>query len=688
MKKINRFFTLTLPAAAIAGVMMLAGCTADELQPSGGTSLTPPTGGGVPYGTVEFTNNTSMTIGDAGSLLASTRAFAPLTRAAGGTFTGNLTDACTLDIEDEPDYIDDSALTSFAEENDDIQDVTGKALVINQGIVATMNGNSEQGRYIANDIFVYGTFNLNTYCNNRETGRIGRIIVHQGGVLNINDVKEHDLEDLKILNYGGTVNINVDELTIGNNAEFKTTGDMDYTDLNLKVSGKIYVGSNLNCKTLTTTADGAQIHVTGNLSTFDKNESDLVNDNVNNNVTIDNESDLCVEGSMIVDNLIASGNADIHVGCKLVSTDRYKRLGYQDIGLNLTDTVTLSAPYIDVSRFSAAGNITVNLIDGGIIEVYHLAFSPTGNGAAPHVNISNDGIALLYMPDPEDGNLTRLTYSLGGLNFNDVFGPKMYLTYGNNLYADGGGSSQPTAGELPVEPMINVATVNSGEYACNPGFTVTEPEPEPDPDPEDPDNPDQPVIDTDDIVIPIPSIDDEYSLKADDFAIRVNGDYIEDIDVNGNTASLNDIKITDNGLEIIVSGLVDNPEILEGNDYTYEVWLWVDNRKLDTENGTGKYVPLFDTERYCNWIGKDVSGIPFDYDSPAYEPGVDITESLKGKVKSPAGYVVRYNVYRGLSGHIDKSTGLGDTPYIKVSIHVMKDANALANTNVGVYPKK
>ena len=84
--------------------------------------------------------------------------------------------------------------------------------------------------------------------------------------------------------------------------------------------------------------------------------------------------------------------------------------------------------------------------------------------------------------------------------------------------------------------------------------------------------------------------------------------------------------------------------------------------------------------------GANPEGDPDTEDPYGYDMTKRISES--GKVKSPAGYVVRYNVYRGLSGHIDKSTGLGDTPYIKVSIHVMKDANALANTNVGVYPKK
>ena len=151
------------------------------------------------------------------------------------------------------------------------------------------------------------------------------------------------------------------------------------------------------------------------------------------------------------------------------------------------------------------------------------------------------------------------------------------------------------------------------------------------------------------------------------------------------------IKITDDGLKITVSGL-SYDEILDGNDYTYEVWLWIDNRQLDTENGTGGYVPLFGTDKYLEWIGLDpeTTELPVDYESPDYESGVDMTKGLSDKdlVKSPAGYVVRYNVYRGLSGHIDKDTGLGDTPYIKVSIHVQKDVTAPEDTNVGVWPKK
>lgn len=44
--------------------------------------------------------------------------------------------------------------------------------------------------------------------------------------------------------------------------------------------------------------------------------------------------------------------------------------------------------------------------------------------------------------------------------------------------------------------------------------------------------------------------------------------------------------------------------------------------------------------------------------------GTDITDICK--VTAPSGYVVRQNVYKGLSGH-------ADTPYIKVSIHVTKE---------------
>ena len=56
----NRLGLLAFSAAAI----MMAGCSADELATEGGGSVAPPSGQTAASGTVNFTNNTSMTIGN------------------------------------------------------------------------------------------------------------------------------------------------------------------------------------------------------------------------------------------------------------------------------------------------------------------------------------------------------------------------------------------------------------------------------------------------------------------------------------------------------------------------------------------------------------------------------------------------------------------------------------------------
>ena len=179
----------------------------------------------------------------------------------------------------------------------------------------------------------------------------------------------------------------------------------------------------------------------------------------------------------------------------------------------------------------------------------------------------------------------------------------------------------------------------------------------------------------------------EIAILADDFAIRVNGDYVEDITVSGNSAtSVDGITVTDEDhLNINISGL-SYDYILDGNDYTYEVYLWVYNRK-PLNDGSGKYGPLFTDELLSEWVNPEWE-VPLGYDPY----GCDMTSRVEagefGPVTSPAGYTVRYNVYRGVKGHVDPDTGLGDTPYVKVSIHVQKDPCMPADTNYGVYPGK
>ena len=139
-----------------------------------------------------------------------------------------------------------------------------------------------------------------------------------------------------------------------------------------------------------------------------------------------------------------------------------------------------------------------------------------------------------------------------------------------------------------------------------------------------------------------------------------------------------------------VNGLLENIDNFSvGTDYTYECYMWINNSKL-LDDGTGAYGPLFTQDMYEEWVNPA-------WDEYADDPyGCDITHriyaTLRDQLKSPAGFEVRFNVYRGLSGRQTNAdgkydvNGYGDTPYIKVSIHVQRNDRAAANTIVGVWP--
>ena len=95
-----------------------------------------------------------------------------------------------------------------------------------------------------------------------------------------------------------------------------------------------------------------------------------------------------------------------------------------------------------------------------------------------------------------------------------------------------------------------------------------------------------------------------------------------------------------------------------------------------------------------DWIDKEA---PIDYET---ERGVDITDNcyvteeygLIGN-DSGYGYAVRYNAYRGISGRpvdengdFNTNTGIGDTPYIKVSIAVDQVGEDERSSVTPVYP--
>ena len=181
-----------------------------------------------------------------------------------------------------------------------------------------------------------------------------------------------------------------------------------------------------------------------------------------------------------------------------------------------------------------------------------------------------------------------------------------------------------------------------------------------------------------------------YIMKADDFAIRVNGDPLHVTPIKGeNGVTKQKFKITrDQELKVRVEGLESltyNPNY--DDVYSFECWLWVENKKQKQKEENGvlldEYEELFSFEDKLNWIGGEEnlenSGVDVTLKAIIGLHDKSVTEPEEGQPEF--GYKVSYNVYRGISGRAvnedgeyDKD-GLGDTPYIKVSVNVIRLAD-------------
>lgn len=666
---------LALPVAAV----LLAACAADELAGQQGVNP-PPAGGAVTGGTVSFTNNTAMTIGARSDFAAQLPAAAPVVlRAASLQAEGN--EACTLSMPAMPEPAADAVIADEA--NIDALVAGGKAVVIPAGMQCGLGPIDQKGEpaVLKGDVFVSGTLTVTDF-----TGGGGRIVVLPGGKLIITGDhkatgnRQPLLSDVSLLCYdGGTLTLYADA-DLGPNGSLMAEGDLNIYDkgITLGAGSKLYAGGSLTCTGLETTGDGALLHVGGDLTT---NAAD------NEVLKLQHPADVCVDGTMTVWNLDVTAAAHIHVDCRLIARQ----------GVNLDGGGEICASYIETPDFNICQNkhdapSKVWMTDGGVINV-------SGNldigSPSAFFGIYGKTDASKALIDTKN-----ISASSGVKDLTGVVDPAYYINYDNATNVD--------AFPSPERVKASGVSINTGGSSCNPGFTVPDPDepdtPDPGTDPEDPDDPDtpdpdepgdddEPCVPTNptgegEINVPIDlDFDHEYTLSADDFAIRVNGDYVEDITVSGNSAtSVDGITVTgEDHLNINISGL-SYDYILDGNDYTYEVYLWVYNRK-PLNDGSGKYGPLFTDELLSEWVNPEWE-VPLGYDPY----GCDMTSRVEagefGPVTSPAGYTVRYNVYRGVKGHVDPDTGLGDTPYVKVSIHVQKDPCMPADTNYGVYPGK
>ena len=647
-----RWFTMF-----VAGVLLSA-CAADEMV-NRGNELPSGNGETVVSGTVNFSNQTAMTIGGS-SAFTLTKA---LTHDA---FYEN--EACKLDMDDPEEVTLPEGVTPI--DNVGNADKPSNVGFFSEDVI--IGGNSVcimSNKFVPEGatLYVQGTLTIEGSITGdaQYSGGGGRIVVMEGGLVEFKNLSQ--LENIEIVNYGTIIfgDASDDEYTLKEDASlinygklcymtnddneesealplifriegtFKTNDDLVLMNLVL-VGGEFYVGGDLLCCHVNSEREGARMHVIGNLSAIESSDEQ-------SNLEFNAPLDLCVEGTLLCRSLTVSCTANLHLGCNL-ETDE----------LILNAGATLCANHIKASATELGGTsvapVTLWLTNLGVAEL----------GA---LNLLNANVQFkLY--GQERGLVTSTSFNLGGFNdLTNVFGDSFYVNY-EDIVVDN--SADVTFAD---QSLVNVATLSTTSAdGCKPDFTVPEPEPEPEPG-------------DGEIELPIGDIDfdHDFTLLADDFAIRVNGDYMEDIVVDGNTATLNNILIAHGDDMIIkVSGL-DETNILEGNDYTYECYIWVNNTKL-LDDGTGAYGPLFDEALYEEWV------------NPSWDPytnddfGCDMTSRITG-VTSPAGYVVRYNVYRGLSGHVDSDTGYGDTPYLKVSIHVQRDPSAPANTCVGVYPE-
>lgn len=211
------------------------------------------------------------------------------------------------------------------------------------------------------------------------------------------------------------------------------------------------------------------------------------------------------------------------------------------------------------------------------------------------------------------------------------------------------------------------------------------------------------------VVLPDDILDkwDSYVLAVDDFAIRYDGEYLK-IQREEGSDNLSDgkVKITrQQKLGVKIEGLENiEPAGEDRHEVTFEAYLWIDNKQeVETVDGL-TYGERFTWDDKVKWIGLDPEGSyvinedterGWDATQAVANSGFAYLESVAyNNDEPPYGYGVRYNVYRGLQGtQYDESgelttdnTGLGNTPYFKISVHVNRLADDTETQIVPVIP--
>lgn len=485
----------------------------------------------------------------------------------------------------------------MSESIDDALAEKGITNVTEQCFVVTGNGNYSEivGENLGDNKYIYVPKGLTLTLDQDLESEGLTLFVAADAALNVNTAKLSGVE----IQCWGTLTLSSD-VALYKSKIFALWGVAGKgVDVSI-VDSSIYSGSDFTCKKITTY--NAVMRVDGQLSYEQAQSLDSMSKFEKTSIYLDN--------SLTVDYLTLTDGSDLYVNCLLTVNSEMRVTASKVTALSILNKTaklcqaTIALPAAGCAKFEILDFVNYETTTNNYLKFENV----TGNNVA-----SGTQMALVACDDFR-------FYQTGAVE-EFTLGEDVYLNFVTACLAYNYEPVSLSGDNINVEKVEYVGDIDGCHLTFN--YPVEEPS----------------YTDAD-VLLTIPTdIKEEWFLKADDFAIRVDGVYQEVIQVKDGVTALTNIKLTEEDLKVAVKGV----ENLEAEtDYTYETWLWIDE---DT------WLNTFTESDRAAWVSGDGNG-------------TDITDLCK--IEGPMGYTVRKNVYKGLSGH-------ADTPYIKVSIHITKN---------------
>ncbi len=607
---------MSLCLSALLATALLSGCSSDSSDLGSSTQQSAPKSG-----TVTFANNTSMTITSTPSATASKapRRAAAVTEETAGNEAQALV---TLTYEGIP-------ATAAAPASDFGWNTSRTTPVV--------LAEGSYGFPMTTDVYVNGEVTITNMWN--VWGRDAKVIVTPAGKLHLNFATI----DQKIYSHGDITIVPAD-FRINQGAGLYVDGDLSVSGT-LAVGGDLYVGGNLTAARITAD-NAAKIHVLGRTNVTGEAQT-----------TITNGAQVAAESYMSVPNLNIDSQGKLWLGCSL-KTDR---LTLHNKSVLTADYVRAANTEITASTLNLPENAVADLGDLVIGSVSDLHFNVIGAEGNAMIVTKNTQLCEQYSlaanMDPQiifcyetfqvgvNGSFENVAPPCKTADgYHDVvlgtdlvnLGTPYAWTEGQcspGFQKPGTGSEGETSGsEGETSGSEGTGSSNEGETSGSEGETSGS---EGTSSSTEGTEPSTGTSTSGDVEVIIPTdIDRDWFLEADDFMIRVDGDYIEPVKTAAAAAKLDRVQITEDNLKVTIENVNDLDR--RGTVYTYETWIWVKPESWIT----------FSSDVQNPWMN-----------------GVDITK--KCQLLVPDGFDASYNVYKGAQSN-------GTVPYIHLSVHVTK----------------